>query len=105
MKSQDELAKDFNRGAETGQASNMFIGEDAIYSYGHHFPVAYRVNGRLFLFNEGKYSSSTSCQQTKVKRNLTGSIHETDTETVKKAIRLGVDSMEELREKLVIEEL
>jgi len=49
---------------------NMFIRGNAIYSYGEHFPIAYKFNDGTALFNTDKYSSSTSRHQGYVKRAL-----------------------------------
>lgn len=41
---------------------NVFFDGDTIYSYGYHFPMAIKYNGKL-LFNDQKYSVSTSKHQ------------------------------------------
>ena len=38
------LAENYGKGETCGQGSNMFIENDTIYSYGHHFKLAVRLN-------------------------------------------------------------
>jgi hypothetical protein len=70
MVSHEELAKQFVNGSTQGKASRMFIEGDTIYSYGHHFPLAKRLNQNTFLLNVDKYSSSTTHHQTYMNRAL-----------------------------------
>jgi len=69
----DYIAEMFAEGATSGTTSNgsLFIEGDTIYSYGHHFPIAFLDrNKRIAYFNKDSYSHTTSCQQGIVKRNL-----------------------------------
>lgn len=45
--------------------SNMFFEGNVIYSYGHHFPIAIKYNGKL-LWNDDRYSNSTARHQSYV---------------------------------------
>lgn len=54
------LAEQFARGATKGKASNMFIEDDTIYSYGKHFPIAKRLSHNEYLVNSDSYSNSTA---------------------------------------------
>jgi hypothetical protein len=36
---------------ENTKGNNMFINENAIYSYGHHFKIAEKVGFNMALFN------------------------------------------------------
>lgn len=61
--SNSEVAHRFatGRGARcTG--SHMFFEDNIIYSYGYHFPIAIKWNGKV-LFNDQRYSNSTSKHQ------------------------------------------
>jgi len=40
MVSHNTLACRFGHGDTSGSGHNMFIEENVIYSYGHHFPIA-----------------------------------------------------------------
>lgn len=61
--SQSELLRRFTEdNATEGKASNMFIEEDTVYSYGHHFPLLVRWNNG-YLLNADKYSPTTSQHQ------------------------------------------
>jgi len=60
--SHSDLVKRFEDGKTCGQASNMFIEGDVMYSYGHHFPLVVRTPWGNIL-NADKYSSSTSQHQ------------------------------------------
>lgn len=60
---QSELVERFRRGATSGQASNMFIEDDVLYSYGRHFPLVIRLKGGGYLVNGDRYSVTTSQHQ------------------------------------------
>ena len=60
--SHSDLVSRFENGKTCGQASNMFIEGDVMYSYGHHFPLVVRTPWGNIL-NADKYSSSTSGHQ------------------------------------------
>lgn len=60
------IAHKFARGATKGKGSRVFIEEDKIFSYGHHFVLATRKAegdwgaGVKFIVNADRYSNSTS---------------------------------------------
>ncbi len=56
----NELCINFTNGAKEGQANNMFIDGDKIYSYGRHFVIAERIGNREFLVNTNSYSITTA---------------------------------------------
>lgn len=68
MKNQD-VADAFAEGSNFGASGNMFIEGNAIYSYGHHFPIAYRIGGKVY-FNSQGYSTTTSIHKGRVLRAL-----------------------------------
>lgn len=57
----EEVAKRFAEGDARGTSGNMFIEGDVVYSYGHHFPIAWRGarNGVVYV-NEDSYSVTTA---------------------------------------------
>lgn len=58
-----DVAHRFANGiGERCNGSNMFFEGNTIYSYGHHFPMAIKFNGKL-LYNDDTYSVSTSKHQ------------------------------------------
>jgi hypothetical protein len=57
-----------------GRAGNVFYEKGVIYSYGHHFPIAYIRGTRAFI-NSDRYSVSTSRQQSAVRSALSGFEH------------------------------
>lgn len=66
MLSHASLVERFSRGSTHGSASHMFIENDVIYSYGHHFPLAVRGewgSGIEYLVNGDRYSITTSQHQ------------------------------------------
>jgi len=60
--SQRTLIDKFVKGATRGEASNMLIEDDTLYSYGRHFPLLVRMDWG-FLLNADKYSPTTSQHQ------------------------------------------
>lgn len=62
---QSKLILKFSKDAIKGKASNMFIEDNELFSYGHHFRLAIRKDygmGVQFLINGDTYSNSTSAQ-------------------------------------------
>ena len=68
MKTNQEVAEAWSRG-QSAEGSNLFTDGITIWSYGYHFPIAKKVNGRI-LFNPTYYSSSTSKHQCHVMRAI-----------------------------------
>ena len=71
--SNSDVAEKYAKGEIKGQSKNMFIEDDTIYSYGHHFPIAKRIyinDERYYLFNLNSYSSSTIKHKSYVKRAI-----------------------------------
>ena len=64
---QKDLIRRFVKGSTSGNSSNMFIECDKIFSYGHHFILAIRLNDGKYLVNGDTYSSSTSKQQSYIR--------------------------------------
>ena len=73
MVSNKKIAEMFAGGARRGKSNSMFIEEDAIYSYGHHFPIAVRRRRGEYDFNEDRYSHTTAMHKVHVRRALGGS--------------------------------
>jgi hypothetical protein len=57
---------------ESGKGSNFFFEGDTIYSYGHHFPIARRVNENFYLITQRGYSVSTSRHISYTRRAIPG---------------------------------
>ena len=77
MLSQSTLIERFSKGAESGSASNVFVEDDVIYSYGHHFPLAIRQDWGAdirYIVNGDRYSASTSAHQSQCIRELTPNV-------------------------------
>ena len=75
MRNQKDLIASFANGAVKGEASNMFINGNILYSYGEHFPMAVRTarDGStldFFIINGDRYSNSTAKQQSYVFRGI-----------------------------------
>lgn len=51
---------------------SVYAEDRAVYSYGSHFPMAYRLGVGLFLKNGDRYSSSTTGHQGEVQRHCSG---------------------------------
>jgi hypothetical protein len=56
----------------SGKGSNFFFEGDTIYSYGHHFPIARRVNENFYLITQRGYSVSTSRHISYTRRAIPG---------------------------------
>lgn len=98
--SNDILSQNFAVGATDGQASNMFIREDTIYSYGLHFKIAVRLTQMEkfatnveHVFNSKTYSNSTSQQQSKVRSNLRSYIELPNCDYSEKTLRAYVEEL------------
>lgn len=68
-----QLIESFVEGADSGHANNLFIEGDVLYSYGHHFPLAYRTydgESTIFIVNIDKYSVTTSRHQSLLRSRL-----------------------------------
>jgi len=67
-----DLARMFAQGATKGEGSHFFIDGNAIYSYGHHFPIAVIKDrgSKVAYFNKEGYSKTTSIHKGFVKRAL-----------------------------------
>jgi hypothetical protein len=64
-----EVAESWLSG-EMAYGSHFFTDGKAIFSYGLHFPIAYRFDDGVILMNEDKYSKTTSKQTTLVKQAI-----------------------------------
>ena len=72
--------------------SRMFTDGKVIYSYGEHFPIAVFLNDDEVLYNNDKYSSSTSKHQNYVLNQISSSyikIFYCTTHKIKKYINTG----------------
>jgi len=86
MVSHTKVAEAFARG-DKATGNRMFTDGDIIYSYGYHFPIAYRLKSGVYLFNTDRYSSSTSKHQSYVDRCINGAeVIECTTKEIKSAI-------------------
>jgi len=106
----EEVAMRFAKiglGIHDGVGSNLYIHGYAIYSYGQHFPIAYKLNYPYVLFNKHKYSQTTSRHQSMVRRWLLANgwkIIEVPTSKISKAISLNIRTYEELILNKIVEE-
>lgn len=94
MVTHEDLAISFANGSKKGKASRMFIDGRAIYSYGYHFPIAFRLRVGEYLFNKDSYSASTSRHKSYV-RSAVGEeeiVAEVSTSELKRAISDDSDS-------------
>ncbi len=72
--SQSEVADRFSKGRTSGEASNMFIRGDVLYSYGTHFPLTIRLAGGGYLHNGDRYSVSTAGHQSHARSAISGPV-------------------------------
>lgn len=69
-----------------GIAKHFFTDGKAIWSYGRHFPIAFRANNGQVYFNGDTYSTTTSKHQGYVARILGFSTHKELVKTVKAGV-------------------
>ena len=55
---------------EKVEGSNFFIEGNVVYSYGHHFPLAIRLENNIFLLNGNGYSKTTGKHKGVVRREI-----------------------------------
>jgi len=86
--SHSDVVDRFFRG-ESSKGSRMFTDGRTIYSYGEHFPIATKLKGGGFLYNDDSYSSSTSGHQSRVRCGFpTGAkVYKCTTSEIKQAVR------------------
>lgn len=89
-----EVAEEFVRGGTYEKGSRMFIEGDVLYSYGHHFPIAIRREGKI-LYNIDGYSVSTSSHQGYLARALG---YENKKDLIKQYPKKLLKTTEELKE-------
>ena len=96
------VAKEFSQGAQKGKGSNLFIEDNTIYSYGHHFPIAIRLTdndgGYKYIWNTNKYSPTTSRHQSCVLSAIgeNNILIRGDTNLLKSIIGKGILTIKEL---------
>lgn len=101
MKMSNELlAEKFGRGDIEGTGSNMFIEGDTIYSYGHHYKIAIRLNpdqaiasSVKYVYNPDRYSPTTNKHQAYVRRNLPSYIAIPNCNIEEKFLKTYVDDL------------
>jgi len=108
------LAEKYAQGATEGNGSNMFIEEDTIYSYGHHYKIAIRLNpdqkfatNVSHVYNSERYSSTTNKHQAYVRYNLQSyiaipdcNIEETHLRNYLNELKLEVEEVQAKQSKL-----
>lgn len=61
---------------DTGSRGNVFATRETIYSYGHHFPMAHRIERAdgsvLFAVNDDRHSITTAKHQSRVRAAVSG---------------------------------
>lgn len=93
-----ELAQMFANGETEGEGSHMFIKDNAIYSYGYHFPISVRLSNGLddvYLFVEEGYSQTTSKHKNYVQSAIRGEIVFVSISKLKMAIEKNIKTMKE----------
>ena len=66
-----EVVEYFIRSNYKAKTKNLFIENNVLYSYGHHFPLCVKLfNG--FIINENGYSKTTACHKGLLSYELTG---------------------------------
>lgn len=69
-----ECAHAYEAGQERGRAGNLFFINSTIYSYGHHFAIAKRIEHGIYLFTYRDYSSSTGQHKNIVRNAISGQL-------------------------------
>jgi len=69
MFSNADVCERFREGKRTGEAHNLFIEGNVLYSFGRHYPLAIRFSDGWAINTEG-YSQSTSRHRTHMCRAL-----------------------------------
>lgn len=97
MTSHKDIAQAFAYGETKLKGSRMFIDNNAVYSFGYHFPIACRLESGTFLFNKDGYSQSTTRHKNMVRAALNGcTIIEVTRDKIIDAINAGVKTSAEL---------
>lgn len=106
MVSTQKLFSNFVNGLTTNnktdkKSNSCFIENNAVYSYGYHFPLCVRLLNNnsefVFLVNTSKYSMTTSKHQTFLNRELLGfRTFNTTTEKLKSIINNDTKTFNEL---------
>lgn len=67
-----EVARKFVEGFTKARTftNNIFVEGRAIYSYGKHFPIAFRLNDDIYLVNSEGYSITTAKHKSLVKNMI-----------------------------------
>ena len=95
----NEVIKDFANGITGSKTENVFTEGKVLYSYGRHFPMAFKLRDSQCLFNIDKYSMSTSRHQNATSMALQSKgwklifVH---TDQIKEAIDRNIGSLNEL---------
>jgi len=84
MVSHDDVAIAWRNGSKA-TGSRMYTDGTTIFSYGEHFPIATYRQG-VILFNDDKYSSSTSKHQSIVSSHCNGAVYNCTTKEIKHAL-------------------
>ncbi len=84
--SHQEVAQAFVAGKKA-TGSRMFTNGEVIYSYGNHFPIAMRLWGGSYLFNDDRRSPSTSTHQSYVRQVIGDDIYRCTCEEIRAAVR------------------
>lgn len=77
----EEVIKGFIDG-RTLKTKNIFAEGNVLYDYGYHFPLLVRLKDG-FIFNESKYSQTTSKHQNYCLRNLGNNVIKLKTPYIK----------------------
>ena len=100
-----EVAEIFARNERQAQVRHLFIEDKSIYSYGHHFKVAEKLDDNTALFNSCGYSISTARHKSHILRALKSNgykvifIAECDIDNLSKEIRHNESKINELNQK------
>jgi len=65
----ENVINSFVNGEKVAKTGHLFIEENVLYSYGHHYPLSIRLNG-AFLVNKDDYSKTTARHAGYLIRNI-----------------------------------
>lgn len=65
-----QIAQAWINGSQKANGSHFFIEDGVIYSYGRHFPVAFKLKDGTIFLNKDGYSQSTTRHKNLIKEQL-----------------------------------
>lgn len=93
----EQVAEAFMDGRED-KSGTMFSEGDVVYSYGYHFPIAYRAKDGTIYFNKDGYSNTTARHKYHVRRYINAY---KDVGKVKRVVEVSTEELKEaIKEKI-----